>query len=212
MDMIAPRAFTALPGGTIHFQEDLLLGEPAVDPADPRTVVYRIRPQARWAGGAPVSAADFRYNWLLRTQDPKCGTADERQLYSQVKRVTAADNGKTVRVTFDQLDPRWRTLFSPLLPSPPGQEASAGQEPSTDQACAASVNPMGWSAGPYQVVRFETGSQAELIPNPQWYGTSPATLEKIVVRGFADQSSLLEALRTGEISVADVSGHLHRCR
>jgi ABC-type transport system substrate-binding protein len=30
---------------------------------DPQTITYRIRPEARWSDGVPITAHDFRYLW-----------------------------------------------------------------------------------------------------------------------------------------------------
>ena len=55
--------------------------------------------------------------------------------------------------------------------------------------------------GPYKITRWEPGVLIELTANPNWYGLKPKT-NKIIIKFYKDASSLLAAVRTGEIDIA----------
>ncbi|MBN1171523.1 MAG: ABC transporter family substrate-binding protein [Micromonosporaceae bacterium] len=221
MAMIAPSAFVVLPSGAFQHSSDLLASQPRIVATHPQTVVYQIRPEARWSDGMPISARDFEYTWLVnapanqgqaldgaaaqeassRPEETDLRDDQEGETgYSLVNAVQGADNGKTVTVTFSSPDPDWKSLFSPLLPA---QVASASADTSTAQGLRESRKAFeakpAWSGGPYLVSAFDPGRQVEFVPNEAWYGSVAATLAKVVFRFFDDAASAVEALERGEV-------------
>ena len=65
---------------------------------DPQTITYRIRPEASWSDGTPITAADFLYLWEhLNGTNPKTDAATTAG-YDRIKQVTGSADGKTVTV------------------------------------------------------------------------------------------------------------------
>src|SRR3954467_11812393 len=59
---IFPTTFIQLPDFTVRMNNELLDSAEATAPS-PQTVVYKIKPNASWADGKPVTADDFIFNW-----------------------------------------------------------------------------------------------------------------------------------------------------
>lgn len=55
--------------------------------------------------------------------------------------------------------------------------------------------------GPYKIERWERDVEMDLVANPDWYGDPPKTA-KIIIKYFADATTMRLALENGEIDVA----------
>ncbi|MBT8226701.1 MAG: ABC transporter family substrate-binding protein, partial [Dactylosporangium sp.] len=209
--LVAPASHLVLPSGTVRYNSDLLTEEPELVDTDPQTVVYKIRPTAQWADGTPISAKDYEYSWRVRTLRPAVPAAvpaegDEPGAgYWLIDSVTAADNGRTVRVRFTSPMPDWRSLFNVLLPAHLG--AATGDITTADGLLAsrdAFTSWPEWTGGPYTVSASAPGRQVELVPNTAWYGAASPTLEKLVFRFYDDRDSAVAALERGELDALDL--------
>ena len=58
--------------------------------------------------------------------------------------------------------------------------------------------------GPYKIDKWVRDVEMDLVANPNWYGDAPKT-EKIVIKYFADATTMRLALENGEIDVATKS-------
>lgn len=80
----------------------------------PFTVTYRLRPDARWSDGTPITAADWVFSYRYATRYlPPPWRIDPQEL--GIRRVEALD-AQTVRVAFDSPRADWESQigFSPL--------------------------------------------------------------------------------------------------
>ncbi len=85
----------------------------------PFTLTYRIRPEARWSDGTPITARDFVFtHQAIR----KYGIPEEPNR-TEVRSVRALD-AKTVRVVLRTRFAGWRELFGRILP----QHALRGED------------------------------------------------------------------------------------
>ena len=159
---------------------------------DPQTITYRIRPDARWSDGTPITAADFHYLWRNRNgTNPRTDTVTTVG-YDRIKQVTGSADGKTVTVVFDQRFADWQTLFANLLPA-----HYVGQQPG------------GWnrgldkhpedipSGGPFKIAGFRRGETLTLARNDQYWGPR-AHLDQILIRLVPESDAELAALRNHE--------------
>jgi peptide/nickel transport system substrate-binding protein len=163
---------------------------------EPFTVSYRVRAQARWSDGRPITASDFVFGFRVYLK--YAGLARDDHARTEIRRVEAVDS-RTVRVVFRSRFSGWRSLvnFTPLP-----RHVLRGQDPTKvwrdriDNPLTAA--PIG--NGPFLVQSWQKGRQLVLIRNPRYRG--PRTyLDRLVFRfGLADFS---EALRDGD---ADVVG------
>jgi ABC-type transport system substrate-binding protein len=79
----------------------------------PFTLTYRIRRDARWGDGPPITARDFvfTHKLLLLVEDlRRDGGRNPKDPFWDVRAVRAL-NAKTVKVLFDSPVAAWRQLF-----------------------------------------------------------------------------------------------------
>lgn len=204
MNPIVPTPFVALPDYTMGLNTDLLVSAEQTS-TSPQTIVYKIRPEAVWSDGTPISAQDFLYN--LWTFDGKtCGecTPGSTSGYELVDTAVASDNDKTLTLTFGTPFPDWKGLFT-LYPAHIAKqngwngtkEDAAGMAKSFK---AFETTQPTWSGGPFKIQSYEKGVALTEVPNEKWYGKTKPALEKLVFRIIEEQAALVPALRNGEIN------------
>ncbi len=193
---IMPRVHVYYPDLSVQVNKDLMDSVEITSKA-PMTVVYKIKKEAVWNNGDPVSVDDFIYTWKVQNGKdcPGCKSASTSG-FSSVESVTGSDGGKTVTVVFKDPFPDWQAMFVPLYP---------GKLAATKGDLAASFtwfeqNVPTYSAGPYKVEKFEPNFALTLVPNEKWWGEK-ATLDKVIFRIFAKDSELVPAMRNREINV-----------
>ncbi len=166
---------------------DLLEGAEIVSTA-PQTVVYRIRKEAVWSDGTPISVRDFAYLWRgMVGLEPGAEVADNTG-YRDVERITGSGDGRTVTVVFARPFGAWRQLFGQLLPAHVAARAEGGWNRAFAQGLPV-------SGGPFLLAAHDPGRQLTLIRNEQYYGTQ-ARLDQLLVRFLTsvdDPAGLLEA-------------------
>jgi hypothetical protein len=84
---------------------------------DPQTIVYKIKQNAAWSDGTPVSADDLEYLWRNLNGSVKGNDVASTTGYDQIESVEGSDNGKTVTVVFKEPFTDWKSLFYGLLPA-----------------------------------------------------------------------------------------------
>ena len=201
---LIPGAFYNGPDLLPHWSPDLLVEEPAISVESPQTVVYKIRPEAVWSDGTPISADDFAYQFKTHnTRDcPECPTATNSG-FDIMESVVGSDGGRTVTVTFQagKAYPDWRSLFGDIYPS---HVARANGGVDTPEQLAASWQYLGatqptWSGGPYLIESYVEGQQLITVPNEKWYGRTEPALEKVIFKITTDQASFVPALQNDEL-------------
>lgn len=204
VQLMAPSAYVAQPDLEHRWNRDLLREEPALVCEDPQTIVYRIRPEASWNDGTPLTAADFRYTWQVQSpsQCPAC-TPTTHAGYEAIRSVTGSEDGRTVTVTLRDgtAFPDWEAMFSYLYPAHVAARAGDLDTPEGRFRAFQSFNdvPPTWSGGPYLVGAVEPGVSVTLVPNPRWYGQVRPSLDEVVFRVLPGPDRLLAALRDGRL-------------
>jgi len=173
-----------------------------VTSTSPQTIVYQINPKAVWSDGTPISADDFIYMWQANSGNPKYtdvgGKAFEPAStagYSQIKSVTSSNGGKTATVVFATPFGDWQSLFSDIMPSHIAKTVGYNNGFQTFNA-AVKV-----SGGPFEIQTYTQGQDLIEVRNPKWWGT-PAPLDKLVFRFFADDNQIPPALQNNEANAA----------
>ncbi len=167
----------------------------------PFTLTYRIRPEARWSDGVPITAADFLFTHRAYVTLARKGVLNEdlTALLERIRRVSAVD-AKTVTVVLRSRFSGWRRLFENVLP----RHALEGQDLETlwtDRIDNPKTGrPIG--SGPFLVGRWARGEQLTLRRNPNYWGPRPAYLERLEIRFAGTPQSRLEALREGKLDIA----------
>jgi peptide/nickel transport system substrate-binding protein len=173
-----------------------------VTSTSPQTIVYQINPKAVWSDGTPISADDFIYMWQANSGNPKYtdvgGKAFEPAStagYNQIKSVTSSNGGKTATVVFATPFGDWQSLFSDIMPSHIAKTVGFNNGFQTFNA-AVKV-----SGGPFEIQTYTQGQDLIEVRNPKWWGT-PAPLDKLVFRFFADDNQIPPALQNNEANAA----------
>lgn len=198
-----PRTFITMPDLTVAMNDELL-DSATVTAAFPETIVYKIKKNAVWSDGTPITADDFVYNWKVQNgrDCAECGAASTAG-YDQIKSVVGADNGKTVTVTFNKPFADWKKLWGSGSPLYPAHLAAQHGDIKTPQGLAASFSWFAttvptYSGGPFQIDNFSDRESVTLVPNPKWYGPRPK-LDRVVYRIITDADQELTALRNRQV-------------
>jgi len=163
--------------------------------ADGKTIVYHLRPEARFSDGVPLTADDVVYTWHA-VLDPN-NNAPYRFPNDQAQSVVAKD-AHTLVV-------RLRAPSAPFLANfmRCGNQGSIlprhllAQEKSLNQL-AFNRRPVG--SGPFVVDRYTPGVGITFLPNPNFWGPKPK-LERIDYAIIPNENSLFVALQTHAIDL-----------
>jgi peptide/nickel transport system substrate-binding protein len=209
LSSLLPHTFATLPDLSIVLNKDLL-DSATVTNLNPQTIVYKIRANAVWSDGTPITANDFSYTWRVQNARdcPDCTPATTIG-YDQVKSVVGTEGGKTVTVTFAKPFTDWKQLWGSGSPLYPAHIAAQHGDINTPQGRAASFvwfgrNVPTYSGGPFQIDNFTNNESLTLVPNPKWYGPRPR-LDRITYRVITDARQDSAALRNREVQVINPS-------
>ena len=115
VEQVLPGAFKIWPDATMRPN---LVSDAEIVRKQPVTIVYRIRQEARWSDGVPVTARDFEFTHRVRLEHPRVN-----EWHLNVRRVRAV-GAKTVEVVLRTRWVDWRLLFDVVLP----RHVAAGQD------------------------------------------------------------------------------------
>ena len=199
-----PYAFSNTPDLKLELNTDLMESATLTNPT---TIVYKIKPNAVWSDGTPISAADFVYGWKMQspTQCPDCDTAGNGG-WELVKGVTGSPDGKTATMTLSKPFTDWQNFFASGQPLYPAHIAAQHGDLNTPQGIKASFdwfgkNPPTYSGGPYVVQSWQDNQALTLTPNPRWYGAQKPKLDRLIMRVITDATQEPIALQNNEVQV-----------
>jgi len=195
---IVPSAFMVQPDFTLKMNTDLLESAELTS-TDPQTVVYRIREDAVWSDGVPITGDDFIYFWKTqnRRDCPEC-LINASDGHDFIETLEQDETGKVVTATFSEPFVGWQGLFMFLYPAHLAEKHGDIAE-SYNNFLSNEVP--AWSGGPYMVESFDPGQLVTLVPNPKWYGEKGPYLDKLKFRIITDSTQQLTALENGEVDV-----------
>jgi len=182
------------------FAEYGLLAESIQVADDDMSVVYRLRANARFADGRPVTAEDVVFSYTVLRSEAAVPTY--RAYYRDVARVEAIDR-LTVRVTFVRANRELKMIAGqiPILPKHVYDGKDFGKD-FLQQAVG---------SGPYTVQTFEFGKRIRYQRNPDYWGKTlnlnvgKYNFEAIVVKFYRDATVMLEALKAGEFDFLEIN-------
>jgi len=191
---------TETDGQTLEVIPDLAVEVPSVANGgvvvgdDGNTMVtFRIRDEAVWEDGAPVTGED-----VVFTHEVIAGIEDRPNLtepYEAITSITA--DGKTVTLTFGAPTLAFETMFPAVIP--------AHQVRATD--VMADWNDVPWmSAGPFRFESWAPGDRVTLVRNDNYWkvdqdGTALPLLDRVVCRFIGETERLIEASESREVDV-----------
>lgn len=169
---------------------------------DKLKVTWRIRKEAQWSDGTPLTAKDYRFAWTVGSSNNV--SVPVKDFYTDIESFDIDPaNPKVFTVTYKKA--RWdyfKIMFSAL---PEHVESAVfkkfgNQTEGYDRNSNYTKNPtmLGLHSGPYRVADIKLGSHIELTRNDKWWGPKPS-IEKIVVRLIPSSSTLESNLVSGNI-------------
>lgn len=175
--------------GTANLVPGAAAAEPEVSD-DGLTYTFTLRDDLQFADGTPVTAEDYVRSWnRLNTLEGQVSGL----VQAYVAEVEAVDE---LTVAYHLTDtygffPRLAAT-APFVPMPAGTftDDELVQFPET----LAGI-------GQYQMISHTPGEQMVLEANPNYFGEQPA-IQQVIIRYFADPTTMANAVETGEIDVA----------
>ena len=154
------------------------------------TYTFTLRDGIQFADGTPLTAQDYVRSWdRIGLEGDVSGLM---QLY--ITDVTAPDD-KTVVV---QLNAPYG-FFTALAATAPMIPANPNIYPDEELVFfPATVD----GIGPYRMVSYSAGEQMVLEANPNYFGDDAPNIPNVIVRYFADPTTMANAVETGEIDIA----------
>ena len=173
-------------------------------------VVWKIRKDAVWGDGTPITAQDFKLTWNIALSDKV--SIGSKEIYSQVEKFEIdPKNPKIMTWTYTKIKydynqvPQFYAVPSHLEAAvfeKSGKEVG-GYEKNTKYSIEP-TNP-GLYSGPYRVAEIKLGSHVRMVPNPKWPGAKP-NIKSIVVRVIPNTATLEANLLSGSIHLANQQG------
>ncbi len=156
-----------------------------------------------WSDGAPVTADDVLYSFeMMKQLGPLYFGYDTGGIPAMFRSVEAT-GPLTLRITLTQaVNPEWFEVAS-LSQFYALPRHAWGRIPLDEQrSLQTDVGFMSVVDGPFRVTEFNSGRYVAYAPNPSFVGQQPEMAR--LVLDFLEGTSPLEALRAGELDVANV--------
>lgn len=185
---------------------------------DGLTYTFKLRDDAKWSNGDPVTAGDFVYAWK-RMADPatassnewmmelagikNCGAINQGQMDPSELGVKAVDD-TTLEVTLDAPCPYLTSIlvFSGFFPLNEKFVTSEGDNyaKAADKVLA---------NGAYMIDSWDVGGNTISIKkNPEYYDADKVSIEEVNFRTIADKQEAAMAYDKGEVDYAQITGVL----
>jgi peptide/nickel transport system substrate-binding protein len=198
---VLPQTFFIQPDFTIKYDKDLLSEEPKAETVNGKQVVtFKLKPEAVWSDGTPISADDFEYLW--KSVNGKGYDVASTAGFEQIESVAGqGSDKKTVMVTFSKPFADWQGLFTNILPAHymKAQESKYGGAKGAWEKAIKESLPV--SGGPWLIKSFDrTSKVVTLIRNDKYWGQKPL-LDSIVYQILSDSAQQPAALKNNEVDM-----------
>jgi peptide/nickel transport system substrate-binding protein len=213
------------PDGEYKYNMDILAAEPERIEGDPVQSVWQLNPEAVWEDGSPVHANDVIMTWMMSTPEDEghCEGCAPRAFEELIGNIEGSDDGRTVTVTYKDgvQAPEWFAEFSAhgivggFAPYHTAVEQGfiEGDDPTAwDPAGLGEYftyldeNPPTFTAGPWMIESFDIDTQVVKVPNPNWWGATETTLDRIVIKFLTEEDTWVPALQNAELNGSSPAG------
>lgn len=173
--------------------------EKTPDGKDGIAVTYKLRPDARWGDGEPVTAHDVVFTWEVG-RHPQSGVSGLDFYRSTYK--TEALDAHTVRLHADKVTFSYNDLALDILPAHLDRkifEENPADYRNRTTFDTDTTNP-GLYFGPYRITEVKAGAHVVLVPNDTWWG-KPPHFKRVVVRVIENTAAMEANLLSGAIDM-----------
>jgi peptide/nickel transport system substrate-binding protein len=173
-----------------------LIAESIELPPDRSFITFRLRREARFADGKPITPEDVLFSWRVLKDK---GWPYHRSHYGKVAKAQKIGE-RSVRFTFRTAGDREAPLLLGLMPILPSHKLTEDTFERTTLE-----PPLG--SGPYAVAQVDPGRSLVYRRNPDWWARDlPVSrgrfnFDEIRIEYFRDASTFFEAFKVGEIDV-----------
>jgi len=162
------------------------------------TLTVKIKKQAVWNDGSPVTVKDFQYTWQAYL-NPKNEVAGRSGWDSISKVQSLSKDGKTFKIIFSKPYAPWKVLLaSSIYPAVlQGTDFNTVwndnyNNPKTGKAIG---------DGPFILSNYTKGQSLTMTRNPKWWGPHKPYLDKVVFVFRTNTDTEIQAIRGGEVDV-----------
>jgi peptide/nickel transport system substrate-binding protein len=146
---------------------------------------FRLRENAKWHDGRPVTSADVRYT--IETGAAEESAAAYKTFLQSIAEIETPD-ARTVRLTFSQPTATAETVFGhynmPIIPEGSDPEGLIG-------------------AGPFKLEARERGVSIDLVANEDYYKPGLPKLAGVRMVAYADENLRVAALEAGDVDLIE---------
>src|SRR5215468_7354275 len=174
---------------------------------DGLTYTFRLRDNAKWSNGEPVTAPDFVFS-LRRIEDPKTHSQYAEVLYP-IKNAQEVNTGKAVLTELGVAAPDPRTVeitlkaptpyFLQLLTHTSSLPVNEKEVSRFGEEWLKAGNMV--SNGAYMLDDVKPNSHIRIVKNPHYWDAAKVTIDGVVFDPSEDLPALLKRYRAGEFDV-----------
>jgi peptide/nickel transport system substrate-binding protein len=196
---VMPRLMEVDPKGN-YIASDLLAEAPTMENGGirehPFRIIYKLRPEAVWDDGSPITSQDVKFTWdaIMKTTGTITTTG-----YDQIQSIDTS-NPKTVVITFKEPYAAWGDLFgSTSINGVILKKAAFGGRVNLKDELQTSY---GFSGGPWKLASYSP-QQLVLVRNDRyWVKDKIPNLDQVTYVPRTDQTTELNSVLTGEALAA----------
>jgi peptide/nickel transport system substrate-binding protein len=168
-------------------------------------VTIKLKPDLKWADGAPLTAQDIAFTWKLGS-DPASGFSNGNP-WNRASSVDVLDDHTavmhltSVRADYNQ----WDQILPAHIEGPVAAKASTPGDYIDATTYNRAPLTAGLYNGPYVITAYDSGAQIVLAPNPNWTGTRPG-FNRIVLKHIENTAALQANLLSGDVDMVAGEG------
>jgi peptide/nickel transport system substrate-binding protein len=197
LEHVLPRAMQLDPKGNFVLSP-LLVEAPSLNTGDlsqsPFTVTFKIRPEAVWDDGSPITSADFDFTWRAILLTPG---AIRTAGYRQIEYIDATDP-KVAVIGFKTPYADWQDLFGGAFGFILKESAFSGQVGLFSSFKFAMLESIPFSGGPF-ILKSWTKDKAVLVRNDNYFARH-ANLGSVTFIPLLNQDLELQTFLAGKVS------------
>ncbi|WP_328804044.1 ABC transporter substrate-binding protein [Paenibacillus glycinis] len=180
--------------GNVTAEPWSLAAEAPTVSADGLTYTVKLKPEAKWSDGQPVSADDIKFTFDT-VKNPESGSPGI-SAFDKVESVTKVDD-KTVTIKLKQIyAPFQYSLVSSLAPYHVLKDVALkdlAKDPFGSDPTKTVTN------GPWKWTKWERGQYLTFEADPNYWGSQKPHIQTLTYKIYADQNTEMQALLKGDI-------------